>query len=104
MAPKPMADTSSPLVPRVRLFMSCSCVELVASDLAGRAEKDLVDDEVPRTRESEGDDFGDVAGGDPRDVVGRLDILAGFLVGDVGRQLGGDDAGLDEGDPDVRKE
>ena len=72
-----------------------------ASELAGGSQQDLVDGEVARAAEGEGDDLGDVVRGDLGLVVELLDALPGLGVGDVVGQLGGDDAGLDEGDPDV---
>jgi hypothetical protein len=56
---------------------------------------------MPRAAEDEGDDLGDVFGGDLSLVVELLDALPGAGVGDVARQLGGHDAWLDERHADV---
>src|SRR6478672_5453581 len=59
-------------------------------------QQDLVDGQAARTAEDEGDDLGDVFGGDLGLVVELLDPLSGVGVGDVVRQLGGHDTWLDE--------
>src|SRR5271166_2979330 len=72
-----------------------------ASLLPCRPQKDLVDGQAARTAEDEGDDLGDVFGGDLSLVVELLDALFGVGVGDVVRQLGGHDTRLDERHADV---
>ncbi len=64
-------------------------------------QQDLVDGQAARTAEDEGDDLGDVFGGDLGLVVELLDALSGVGVGDVVRQLGGHDTWLDERHADV---
>src|SRR4051812_27072730 len=71
------------------------------SDLAGGAQQDFVDREVPGAADDERDDVCDVACGDLGVVVELLDALAGLAVCDVVRELGGDHAGFDQGDADV---
>jgi hypothetical protein len=53
------------------------------SELSGGSQEDLVDGEVAGAAEGEGDDFGDVVGGDLGLVVELLDAVAGLAVGDV---------------------
>jgi hypothetical protein len=64
-------------------------------------QQDLVDGQAARAAEDEGDDLGDVFGGDLGLVVELLDALSGVGVGDVVRQLGGHDTWLDECHADV---
>jgi hypothetical protein len=64
-------------------------------------QQDLVYGQAARTAEDEGDDLGDVLDGDLGLVVELLDALSGVGVGDVVRQLGGHDTGLDERHADV---
>jgi hypothetical protein len=51
--------------------------------LPGGSEQDLVDGEVSGVDEGEGDDLGDVRGGDLGLVAELLDALAGLVMGDV---------------------
>jgi hypothetical protein len=52
--------------------------------LSGGPEEDLVDGEAPGPADREGDDLGDVLGGDLDLAVELLGALAGLGVGDVG--------------------
>jgi hypothetical protein len=64
-------------------------------------QQDLADGQAARTAEDEGDDLGDVFGGDLGLVVELLDPSFGVGVGDVVRQFGGHDTWLDERHADV---
>jgi hypothetical protein len=69
------------------------------SELFCGSQQYFVDGEVSGTAEGEGDDLGDVVGGDRSAAVHLLDTLARVRVGDVVRELGGDHARLGERDP-----
>jgi hypothetical protein len=73
----------------------------VDSLLSGGPQQYFVDDQAPWPGEDEGDDLGHVVGGDLGLVVELLDAFPGLGMGDVSGQLGGDDAGFDEGDAHV---
>ena len=70
-----------------------------ASEMFCGSQQYFVDGEVSGAAEGEGDDLGDVVGGDRGLAVHLLDTLARVRVGDVVRELGGDHARLDECDP-----
>jgi hypothetical protein len=53
--------------------------------LPGWPQQDLVDGQAARAAEDEGDDLGDVFGGDLGLVVELLDSVSGAGVGDVVR-------------------
>ena len=65
------------------------------------AYEDLVNRQPTWPRYSEGNDLGDVLGGDGQLLVQTLGALFCLYVRDVFGQLRCDGAGLDDGDPDV---
>jgi hypothetical protein len=76
-------------------------VGVVSAGLACGPDEDLVDRQPTWPGYSEGNDLGDVLGGDGQLLVQTLGALFGLYVRDVFDQLRCDGAGLDDGDPDV---
>jgi hypothetical protein len=91
------ADWLSTTVP-ISIVRSASCG---ASLLPCWPQQDLVDGQAARTTENEGDNLGDVFGGDLGLVVELLDALFGVGVGNVIWQLGGHDTWLAQRHADV---
>src|SRR5205809_1869611 len=78
-----------------------AAVENRLHGLCGGAYEDLVERHALRPADGEGDDVGDVLGGDA-DLGGRfLGRLLAVGVGDVVGELGRDGAGFDHGHADV---
>ena len=63
-----------------------------------------MDGEVSRAVDGEGNDLGDVLGGDGHLAVELLGVLLGLLMGNVPGQFGRDGAWLNYGNADIGQE